>query len=103
MGKIKKFEQNFLPESLEGSNFYGYSRSFLTQGGYVVHRYNNTGTVLVNRYDEKQVVMYDYKNAIVTWCSSFPRVITLHDDDMLQIINLTEGWPSSKFQLHRDI
>lgn len=89
MGKPKGYKQTFLPVFLENSNFYSYKDSVF-QKGYVISRYNNTGTLLVNRYDEKKVAHFENKFITTAWRVKFPDVMTLHENNVLQIINLED-------------
>ena len=55
--------------------------------GYLVSTYNETGTLLVHKYDGKQLTYFHNSSTIQCKRFRYPYIITLHRDGVLQIIN----------------
>lgn len=82
---LRKYKQDCIPGYLE-TKLQNISSIKLLPGGYIVNFYNNCGTILVNRYDDKECFRFQNPSPIVRYRLYFPTLAVLHEDGMLQYI-----------------
>lgn len=82
---VKKLKQECIPFYLSTKQE-NYKGSKLTEEGYLVSFYNNVGTIVINRYDEKEVHKVENLSPILRFRFCFPKLCTLHENGTLQII-----------------
>jgi hypothetical protein len=63
----------------------------LLDKGYFFTSYSNTGTIVVgNMYNSEQLVYVYHKSPLVSAVVQFPRIITAHENNTLQVYDVTE-------------
>lgn len=82
---VKKFKQECIPFYLE-TKLEGFKVCKLTEEGYLISLYSGVGTVLVNRYNEKECFRFENRSPILRFRFRFPSFLTLHENGVLQII-----------------
>eukprot|EP01119_Soliformovum_irregulare_P014015 TRINITY_DN3784_c0_g2_i3.p1 TRINITY_DN3784_c0_g2~~TRINITY_DN3784_c0_g2_i3.p1 ORF type:complete len:1027 (+),score=315.72 TRINITY_DN3784_c0_g2_i3:409-3489(+) len=89
---------------LDRSNYHGYFRSKLLAGGYLLTQYQNTGTMLLSHIEHPdQLCRIGNPSKVMSLSIFLPLIITIHDDDVLQIFNVETGncdrWNQGKDQI----
>jgi len=99
--KPKPFSLDQIPDFL-GSNYYSYERLRLASAdGKIAVRYKNTGSFIL-LLNEKEAKTFKSTADIVVWDIFYPLIISVHDNDSLQVINIETG-ACDKYQQEKDL
>eukprot|EP01114_Cavostelium_apophysatum_P013663 TRINITY_DN3359_c0_g1_i1.p1 TRINITY_DN3359_c0_g1~~TRINITY_DN3359_c0_g1_i1.p1 ORF type:complete len:922 (-),score=285.01 TRINITY_DN3359_c0_g1_i1:87-2852(-) len=85
-----------------GSPFYSFEKlELLNEDGKFAVKYKNTGSILLGNLNEKETKTVKNTGQIVTWELDYPHIISIHDNDVLQIVNVETGF-SDRLQKDKD-